>query len=161
MAALPDPHNALVSFQQALLTAEIALHPCESDPALWMHVDRPNGVARFTYVRLDGNVVTAFVSFVPCDPMKGEPCFNVGYAVPERFRGQGRAKEVINAAVMEMRRGFGNAGVKGFYVEAIVSPDNLPSCRVAEQVISPSHVVAEDCSFGVPVRQYVLHVECK
>ena len=27
--------------------------------------------------------MTAFVEFVPCDPIDGKRCFNIGYAVPK------------------------------------------------------------------------------
>lgn len=45
---------------------------------LYMHMDRPNGEPRLTYVRLDRTTVTAFVTFIQCPPVDGERCYNVG-----------------------------------------------------------------------------------
>jgi RimJ/RimL family protein N-acetyltransferase len=132
---MTDPSNALQSFQQALLHGEIQLQPGVLDRNIYVYVDHPNGDRRLTYVRLEGTTVTAFVEFVPCEPIEGTPCFSIGYAVPEAYRNNGRAKEIISAAVSEMKRGLGRIGMSVFYIEAIVGADNKPSQRVAEQVI--------------------------
>jgi RimJ/RimL family protein N-acetyltransferase len=123
---MTDPSNALQSFQQALLLGGIQLRRGVLDKDLYVYVDEADGQRRFTYVRLEGSTVTAFVNFALCEPIDGTPCFSIGYAVPEAYRNQGRAKEAVRAAISEMQHGFGRHGYS-FYVEAIVGADNKPS----------------------------------
>jgi hypothetical protein len=156
---MTDPSNALQSFQQAVLRGEMQLQRGALDPDLYLYVDNPNGETRFTYVRLEGSTVTALVSFALCDPIEGTPCFGIGYAVPEAYRNQGRAKEAISAGISEMQHGFGRHGRSVFYVEAIVGADNKSSQRVAEQVISDTPVAVTDQLSGLPAFQYVRRIE--
>ncbi|WP_370198613.1 GNAT family N-acetyltransferase [Bradyrhizobium diazoefficiens] len=155
---MTDPSTALTSFQQALLGGEIELQRGALDPNLYVYSDNPEGVARLTYVRLDGKTVTAFASFVICDPIDGTPCFQLGYAVPEAYRNRGHAKDVVTAAIAEMRHGFKRAGIPAFHVEAIVGADNAASLRVAEQTISTSPTAITDQFSGVPAFQYVRQI---
>lgn len=152
---MTDPFEALKSFQQALRRGVIQLQRGAVDLNLYLHVDSPNGQLRFTYVRLEGKTVTAFVNFAKCDPIEGRPCFNIGYAVPEAYRNQGRAKDAIGAAILEMQHGFARNGVPTFYVEAIVGVDNKPSQHVAEQAISATPTAVTDQVSGLPAFQYV------
>ena len=86
--------------------------------------------------------------FALSEPIKGITCFGIGYAVPEAYRNQGRAKEVISAAI-RVQHGFGQK-LPVFYVEAIVGADNKSSQRVAEQVISNTPVAVTDKLSGLP-----------
>jgi hypothetical protein len=96
---MTDPFSALQSFQEMLLRGRLQLQRGVLDRDLYLLVDNPNGETSLTYVRLDGNTVTAFVEFVVCHPIAGKPCVNVGYAVPEAHRNQGRATEILRAAI--------------------------------------------------------------
>lgn len=156
---MTDPSQALQSFQQALLHGGIQVQPGVLDRNIYVHFDRPNGGSRFTYVRLEGTTVTAFVEFASCEAIEGSPCFGIGYAVPEAFRNQGRAKDAIRAALSEMQQGLGRIGLSVFYVEAIVGADNKPSQRVAEQVVSDTPVAVTDHVSGLPAFQYVRKIE--
>jgi hypothetical protein len=89
----------------------------------------------------------------------GTHCFSIGYAVPEAYRIQGRAKDAIRAAISEMQHGLGRIGLSVFCVEAIVGADNKPSQRAAEQVISDTPVAVKDQVSGLPAFQYVRKVE--
>jgi ribosomal protein S18 acetylase RimI-like enzyme len=152
---MTDPFDGLVSFQQALLDGEINLQAGALDPNLFLHVDRPEGVLRLTYVRLDGQSVTAFANIVETEPMHDLPCFQVGVAVPEEYRGKGYAKSVLSAAIAELKHGLSRNKIPSFYLEAIVSVDNEPSKRVAEATISASPVSVTDEFSGLPALQYV------
>jgi len=159
MPQMTDPFAALESFQEALANGGVALERGVIDPNLFLHVDHPNGLPRFTYVRLDRRTVTALVMFVPVDPLEGSPCFQIGYAVPEKYRAQGRAKDIVVAAIAELKRGLTSNGVPGFYIEAVVGTDNEPSMRVAATTISTSPVQITDHVSGLPALQYVVRVE--
>ena len=86
LAALTDPSDALTSFQQGLQNGDIQLERGELDPELFVHLDHPNEMTRFTYVRLQGRTVTAFVMLVAVEPIEGTPCLQIGYAVPKAYR---------------------------------------------------------------------------
>jgi len=156
---MTDPSSALHSFQKELLRGKIPLQRGAVNPDLYLHGDHPHGTPRLTYVKLENSTVTAFVSFVLCDPIEGIPCFNIGYAIPEAYRNQGRAKEIIGMAISEMRHGLGRTGASAFYVEAIVGADNKPSQRVAEQAISATPVTITDEVSGLPALQYVRKID--
>lgn len=108
---------------------------------------------------MEGKTVTAFVELGLCEPIEGTPCLAIGYAVPEAYRNQGRAKEAIKAALAEMKHGLGRHVNKPLYVEAIVGADNKPSQRVAEQVISDTPVAITDQISGLPAFQYIRRIE--
>jgi hypothetical protein len=156
---MTDPSQAMQSFQQALRHGGIQLQPGVLDSEIYVYFDQPNGGSRFTYVRLEGTTVTAFVEFAQCEAIEGTLCFGIGYAVPEAYRNRGGAKDAIRAAVSEMQHGLGRIGLSAFYVEAIVGADNKPSQRVAEQVISDTPVAVTDQVSGLPALQYVRKIE--
>lgn len=153
---MTDSFDALTSFQQALLDGKVSLRAGELDPDLFLHVDHPTpGVPRLTYVRLDRQSVTALANMVRTEPMDGLPCFQVGVAVPEAYRGKGHAKSVVAAAMAELRHGLSRNKISSFYVEAVVSTDNEPSKRVAKATISSTPVAITDEVSGLPALHYV------
>jgi Acetyltransferase (GNAT) family len=154
---MTDPTNALQSFQRLLLTGTIQLEPGRLDKNLYSYVDEVDGTTRFTLVRLEGKTVTAFVVFAQDGAIEGKPCFAIGYAVPEAYRNQGRAREIVKAALAEMQGAF-----KRLYPEFCRGgrwADNRPSPRVAEQVISDTAVAITDQISGLPAFRYVRKVE--
>lgn len=159
MSTLPDLTSAMESFEKALMAGDIAVQKCALDPLLFVYADAPNGEPRMTYVRLDGKKVTALVSFLHDQPVDGERCFGVGWAVPEELRGEGRAPEAFKAALRELRHGLARHGIARFYVEAVVGVDNPASQRVAEKVISPALKTDTDKFAGVPVIQYLRKID--
>jgi hypothetical protein len=160
MPQMTDPFAALEPFQQAFANGVLSLQRGVIDPELFVHVDYPDGsTRRLTYVRLDRRTVTALVMFALVDPIEGSPCFQIGYAVPERYRAQGRAKDIVVAAIAELKRGLTGNGVPAFYVEAVVGTDNEPSMRVAAATLSTSPVQITDHVSGLPALQYLLKVE--
>src|ERR1700751_6138911 len=100
---MTDPSQAMQSFQQALRRGEIQLQPGVLDRNIYVYVDHPNGGSRLTYVRLEGKTVTAFVEFAQGEAIDGTVCFARGYAEPEAYRNQGRAKDAIRVALSEMQ----------------------------------------------------------
>jgi len=156
---MTDPANALVSFQKAFNRGEITLRPGVLDPTLLMTVDDPNGVIRFTHVRIEGRTVVALVLFIEVDRIDGVPCLQLGYAVHPAHRNQGRGKEIVKAAIAEMKHGLLRHDQEAFYLEAVVGTDNVPSQRIAALTLSPSPVERTDMVSGQPALQYLRKVE--
>jgi hypothetical protein len=158
---LPDVEGALKSFQQALAANTIIVQRCDLDRDMVVHMDRPNGETRLSYALMAGHTVVALVQFIPCEPVEGEPCFNVGWAVAEAYRGQGRAHGVVSAAIKEMQKGLNRAGMKAFWVEAVVGEDNIASQRLAEKILSGPVERTADCYSGDPIVQYLRRFDCQ
>ena len=129
MPVLTDPTDALMSFQKILVNGKINLQRGVVDGEIFVHLDQPAGAPRFTYVRLDGEMVTALVIPVAAEPLDGVHCFQIGYAIPPAYRNRGRAKDAVNAAVTELWTGLSRNGVPALCVETIVGSDNEPSKR--------------------------------
>jgi hypothetical protein len=159
VAQMTDPLAALNSFQEVFETEGILLQRGVIDPELYVHVDHPNGSTRFTYVRLDHRTVTALVMFASVSSYEGLPCFQLGYAVPEKFRAQGRAREIVNAAIAELKRGLTANRVPAFYVEAVVGTDNEYSMRVATATISTTPAPITDAFSGLPALRYIRKID--
>lgn len=160
MPSMTDPMVALVSFQQALLDGEVQLCRGELDPDIFMQADSPAPkVMRLTYVRLDGRTVKAFVNAVSAGYVEGLPCFQLGVAVPEKYRNKGYAKNTLAAAIAEMKNGFSRTRIPSFYVEGIVSVDNEPSKRASAAAISPNPTPVTDEGSGLPALQYLKKIE--
>jgi hypothetical protein len=155
MASMTDPSSALSSFQEVLLAGAIQLQRCTLHPELHVYADQAKGCARFTYVTLERRTVTAFVNLVLCDPIEGTPCFQIGYAVPDAYRRQGRAKTVVGMAVEELQRGFSGRLGPALYVEAVVGVDNTPSQCVAEQILTATPDTITDEISGLPALRYL------
>jgi hypothetical protein len=154
MASMTDPSNALHSFQEALLNGGMQLQRGAVHSELYLNTEGANGQPRFTFVTLEKTIVTAFVNLVLCGRIEGTPCFQIGYAVPEAYRRQGRAKTVVSMALAELQHGFSGLG-PALYVEAIVGVDNAPSQRVAEQTLSATSEAITDAVSGLPALRYV------
>lgn len=162
MAAMTDPHEGLVSFQAALNDGSVRLHRCATDSDLYVHIDQPTPeITRYTYTRIAKPVVSTGISIlVMVEPYDGIPCFQVGYAVPEKFRGQGKATDILQASIKELRAGLSRSGAKmPIYVEALIDAENAISNRVAEKVMGPRVKETVDDMTGTPAFQYMLKVQ--
>jgi hypothetical protein len=159
-ARMTDPSDGMKSFQQELRRGSIAIQVAKTDSNLFVHLDAPNGPPeyRFTYVRLKGKTVTAMVIFAAQSPEDGKPYFAVGYAVPKRFQNQGRAKDILVAAITDMRAGLLKNGIPEFYIEAIIGADNVASRKIAEHVISDEPEAITEGLSGLPAFKYVRRI---
>lgn len=156
---IADPMEALVSFQREIRRG-MPTQAAELNPGVRVVFDKPNGIARYTYAKVDHGRVKAMSLFVQDAPIGGIACFNLGYAVPEAYCNRGWAKEIVEQGIQELRRGLGRHGVKSFYVEAVVGKDNLASQRVSSKVISDTPIEGTDSESGEPILAYTRLVEC-
>jgi len=150
---------SLQSLQQQIRKG-MPTQPGALSPSIQVIADKPAGVQRYSYARLEQGRVKALAIFVDCDPIDGIPCFNLGYAVPEFYRKRGYASEIIEKGIAELRHGLGRHGIKAFYVEAVVSNDNIASQRVASKVISTTYTETTDAEASCSILAYLRLVNC-
>ncbi len=160
MPAMTDPMNALVQFQQAYEAGLIPVQPGRLDASVLMAADQPNGKPRFSYMRVDGLLVTALVMFAQNGMQDGHPVFNIGYAVPASCRGRGLAKATLVAALAELSVGLAGAKVPVIHVETVISPDNLASHAVAKAIFDDAPARITDSQSGEPALLYTRKVAC-
>lgn len=158
MPEITDPMNALESLQVEL--RNVSIQPCELDPSLSLITDHPNGQLRLSYAKIDNGIVKSLAIFASSDPIDGVTCFNLGYAVAKDFRNQGLASAIVEAAISELQHGLGRNGVPRFYVEGIVSVNNIASQKVAERVLSKEAEAVVDEYSGEDAYHYTRLVEC-
>lgn len=157
--ALTDPLQALLSLQ-AEIRKGMPTHPTENYPSVRLVLDERNGRARYTYARLEHGRVKAMAMFVSMDKIDGIGCFQVGYAVPEAYRGRGWAIEILEQGLNELSNGLARHGVKRFYVEAVIGTSNLASIGVATRLLSDAPVPTMDSVSGEPALAFTKLVEC-
>ncbi|NWA23913.1 GNAT family N-acetyltransferase [Pseudomonas gingeri] len=157
--SMTDPLAALVSLQVEVRRG-MPTHPTENYRTVRVAVDEHNGRVRYTYAKIEHGRVKALSMFVTVDPIGGIACFQVGYAVPEAYRGRGWATEILGQGIEELRKGLGRHDVKQFYVEAVVGSSNLASQKVAAKVISQSPLQTTDCYSGEAALAYTRLIEC-
>jgi predicted acetyltransferase len=154
---MADPHEGMISFQEALQTGILDIGPVHNHKDLYSHIDEPSpGTIRLTYVRLteDRKSVLAFVACVMNGQVNGFPCVAVGYAVPEHLRNQGFAKQILGDVVRDQIFQAGQMGKNQLFIEAAVDEDNVASQRVAEGILKSPRESITDAASGRPAYRY-------
>lgn len=153
-----NPMDAFITFQPALDAGEIQLERGRIDRDAYVLFDQPAGEPRFTYVRLEDGIATAMAQIVFAEPFEGKRVAQLGYAVLEHLRGQGRAKDIARAAMTEFTNGVRANGWGEFYFEAMVGIDNPASLAVAQAVmpVEPNDTVDEEAD--EPALQFMMLV---
>ena len=141
---MTDPMDALTGLQTALKAESVSLNPCKLNPKLKVLLDHPNGTPRFTYAHVANRTVQAVALFVLIEPYEGLPCFQIGYAVIEKLRGTGLGTRILQQSIAELTNGLRNTPVKEFYLEALVSKENISSNAIARKLISQSPIECID-----------------
>lgn len=154
-----NPMEALESLQRALDRGVVELTPCLLASDLSVIMDQPTENTRFTYVKREGERVVAIALLAFTQPVKGVPCFQLGYAVVEAMRRKGLGVDIVKRGIAELKAGLGQYGPARFYVEAIVPVSNEASKRVAERALSAEPIPCDDAFTGEPSFQYLRLVE--
>jgi GNAT superfamily N-acetyltransferase len=159
MAAMTDPMNALKLFQGSFARGQIPVEQGRIDPTLLFAPDSPNDKVRFNYMRAEGKTLTTLVMFAHSGMIDGQPCFNIGYAVAEAFRGRGLAKSTLVAALDELANGLTGARIPSIHVEAVISPENIISQRVASVIFDEAPTSITDSESGLPALHYIRRID--
>jgi hypothetical protein len=152
MATASDSMAALQTFQRDL--NHLYLTPSPSDPTLFCYMDEPLGTVRMAFARLQGQTVTALATLFASPPIDGVMDFHGFFAVPEAFRNQGRAKDVLASALRQLTPNIAQSGVRAIRVNLVVEADNPAAQRVAAAVISSSPTTVKDEATGRPALLY-------
>ncbi|MEC5292480.1 hypothetical protein VSX64_17800 [Aurantimonas sp. C2-6-R+9] len=155
MSNMTNPSDALAGFQSAYIDDAISIQRAERYPGVFVHVDQPNGTTRYTYAEIQADVVNAVALLILTEPVEGVPCFQLGYAVREDCRQEGKAHAIVAAAIDEIVVGLSRNGITNLYVEAVVGRDNVHSHRVAEQALGQKKTDCTDHDTGEPASQYL------
>lgn len=151
---MTDPMDALRSFQPAFRAKKLDVRKGELDSTILVHADQPEGEPRFTYVKTNGSKVTALAIIIRAEPIAGEHCFAIGYAVPEDERGMGQATKIVQAALAEFQHGLARNDLTTFHIEAVVDKTNLASQKVAARTLTAEPRDGRDSISGKPVFVY-------
>lgn len=157
---MTDPMSALVQFQEAFEAGYIPVQPGQLDTSVLFAGDQPHGRPRFSYMRADGETLTALVMFAQNGLEQGYPVFNIGYAVARGHRGRGLAKSTLVAGLAELSAGLAGARIPLIHVEAVISPDNLVSQAVARAIFDVTPTPITDSVSGKPALHYSRAVAC-
>jgi RimJ/RimL family protein N-acetyltransferase len=152
MATASDSTAALRAFQRDL--DKLSLTPCPAEPTLFYHIDEPLGTVRLTFVRLQGRTVTALATFFASHPVDGVMDFHGFFAVPEALQNQGRAKDILAAALRQLGRNIAQSGVDSIRVILLVDAENTAAQRVAEAIVPHRPTTATDHATGRPALLY-------
>ncbi|WP_049355594.1 GNAT family N-acetyltransferase [Haemophilus parainfluenzae] len=133
---MSDPMIGLLSLQEELSKNRITLRNCTNNK-LCMFFDKPEGIPRFTYVIVNEGEILSFCNFVLVEPINDTPCFQIGYAVPEKFQNKGFGKEIAKLALIEfLTNMFRDSSFKNLYIESVISIDNLASQKITNYILS-------------------------
>lgn len=159
MARMTDPADGMVSFQEGFSRGMLGVQQGTLDRDLYLYSDQQLGVRRFVYIRRSGLTVTAYVVFVPIEPVDQLPCFALGYAVPSDLRRQGLATSTVRSAIAELKHGLLRALGHAFYIEAVVGEENSASRSVAARAFGSEGEQIIDGVSGLPALRYLLKVD--
>jgi hypothetical protein len=138
MSSMTNPMDALTSLQAEIFNG-IPLRVCNINSELQMFVDQPNGRHRFTFVKVESNIIKSFATYVFVSAKNKMPCVNIGYAVPPEYRQQGLATEIVEKSLNEVKAEFLQNGISSFYVEAVIGINNVASQKLAVKLLSDEY----------------------
>lgn len=159
MADIVDPMAAFLSFGPAMAEGLIDPQPSRTDPNLLVLRDDPMGKPRLSFAHMENDEVTALALIAPAEPVEGKPCFQIGYAVAEHLRGEGRGKAIAQAAIKDFTKNIGYSNISTFYLEAMIDIENAASRKIAEFVIGGTPKETIEHPSGKPAVQYMRKME--
>lgn len=131
---MADPMEALRNTQRELEYYQLDSRQLDADGYLKTDNVFPDGMKRFSYMKIVGRELQAIAIFLREKPINGVDCYNVNYAVSEKHRGNNLAVEAVNKGIEDLKKRFAQTAMKSFYVDAIVNEKNIPSIKVAEKI---------------------------
>lgn len=144
---MADPTIPLVKLQEAIDSGSYIV-PSDLDEGYMKLYDITPSGRRYSYVKVINNEVQAVAIFGEDDPINGIDCYDIGYAVKDKHRGQGLSIEAVNKGVEDLKQILRQTSTKQFYLAALVAITNTPSLKVAEKLFLSTGVPAIDTESG-------------
>lgn len=140
-----NSETALEAFKHLRLAVEnglVSFSVCSLHDDLFVCVDSPNDIPRFTYVIFDpqnpnlviAQCVIVFSHWVSESSRK----WHIGWCVDESFRNRGLGLTVATKALEQFSTYL---QVQGDYIEASVDEGNLPSLKISEKLIGSEEIL--------------------
>ncbi len=145
MADPTDYTLAMQHLQAAIRKGQVQMTPCQLHPDIKMLADQAGGNLRLTYAKVEHGRVKAFAAASPSGWREGAMIFNLGYAVPEYYRGRGLAREIARKAIDDLVAGMKRNGHPSLWIEITMDVENVASQKVAAAVlgVEPESFVGE------------------
>jgi hypothetical protein len=153
-----DLMSSLASLQQAIDTEVVDLQDCQLFADLKIYFDQPNGKMRFTYVIQKEKKVQAIAVFALTQTLAGEHCFQIAYAVEEKYRRQGLGSKITKQGLAELKNDLKNMPFKSYVVQAIVAINNNSANQIAIREISSNPVVHKNSMSGQDTFHYLANI---
>lgn len=145
---MANPMVMLNSFQDAL-NAGMQIHSHELIHGYKMYYDEPfKGGRRYTFAKVENGKVLVIAVFGLEYPIDNTTCYNVGYAVSENCRGKRLSIEAVNLGIERLKTELAKNNIKRFYIEAVISENNIPSIKVAEKLFSSKGTIIKERETG-------------
>jgi len=122
----------------ALKNGEISLERGRIFDDIYLHVDKPQGQTRFTYLMFsptEKNKPIAKFSCISRGVHKNAILFDVDFAVAPEYQGRNFGSTIAYKASEEFKNGMKGKMTDGFWLEAIVDDDNTASKRISSKII--------------------------
>ena len=155
---MPNPINVLNGLQTEL-NKGLQVNNCIYDPNYKMRLDKFESGNRFVFMKIINGVIQTLSIFGTIEPIKNLPCFSIGYAVLEQYRGKGLALEAMLKGIEEVKFGLGGLGFQKFYIEAVIDRTNIHSINVAEKLFSCKGKPVVDSETNTPAYWYLKLIE--
>ena len=145
MTEMTDPHQSLLSLQEHVSNGTVILKHCPiHQHLLYFDYNPPGEDYSRTYCLLDEETVIAILAYTFLPPCNEVPVIQIGYAVNEKSRGTGKAKEIIGLVLEELQAELDGTDLQSLYVEAVVGIENISSQHVAAKMLSTNPKPCKD-----------------
>ena len=101
------------------------------------------GMDRFTFAKVVNREVVA-VSIFCYDPIDKHHCYNVSYAVNEKYQGKGLAVTLVKTSLEILFKELKLKNIESFILEAIIGETNIPSIKTAKKIFNADGRLDED-----------------
>ena len=145
----------------AIKNNAIKIEPGRVYPDVYAHGDKPEGVARLTYVMFSPTVqneVMARCTIIFDSVRKGIATWQVDWAVAQNYRNNNWGKTIALKALTEFCNGMQDKLSDGFAIEAVVDEGNEASIKIAESLIGNEKVIFNKDT-GKNVHTFLRHFE--
>lgn len=130
--------EGLKEISAAVKDGSISLEQGRMFKDIYLHVDTPEGTPRFSYVITSPSNARKVVGrcVILLDrPAGGLPVWQIDWAIERSERGKGLGKAIVEKSLAEFTSGMRGKFKGGYFIEAVVDPENRASNAIAERYL--------------------------